>query len=207
MHYEGRKILDSESHIQKKRRQLCAVRKDAVPTLKLKSLEEVASNCREMIHRYLRRWLKKNQRPCPFNCQSAIVVGKNRVIGCEGCGSKNPDQCLEAKKFVPLFTKEELHAQFRERLRNQEILLRDYRDIATLLWVMGGFDENVDESVLAGVEKREKPVAPNNPVKPGPSTGDGGNGAVPKQDDPKPARNAPIFTRGQLRPKQVQPPK
>jgi hypothetical protein len=110
-----------------------------------------------MIHRYRRRWLKKNQRPCPENCKLADLVGR-RVVGCEGCGSRSPEQCLEAKKFECLYTKEELHQQFRDRIRNQDVLLREYRDIATLLWVMGGFEEETPDPVLIdGVEKREKP--------------------------------------------------
>jgi hypothetical protein len=153
-----------------------------------------------MIHRYRRRWLKRNQRPCPINCQSAIVVGKSRVIGCDGCGSRNLDQCSNAQKFVPLFSKEELHEQFRERIRNQEILLRDYRDIAALLWAMGGFDEELDETLIAGVEQRvEKPLANSSTDVPPPSTSDGADDGSPKPDDAKPARNTPIFVRGQLR--------
>src|SRR5208282_4442608 len=109
-----------------------------------------------MIHRYRRRWLKRNLRPCPNNCQLAEMLGR-RVLGCTGCGSSNPDQCTKEPKFVPLYTKEELHQQFRERIRNQEILLRDYRDIAALLWAMGGFDDELDEGLLAGIEQREKP--------------------------------------------------
>lgn len=72
-----------------------------------------------------------------------------------GCGSKNPEVCAKAAKFEPLYTKEELYEQFRQRIRNPEILLRDYRDIAALLWAIGGFEEELDESVIAGVEKRE----------------------------------------------------
>lgn len=152
-----------------------------------------------MIHRYRLRWLKRNLRPCPNNCQSADLVGR-RVVGCLGCGSNNPEQCLKEQKFVPLYTKEELHEQFRERIRNQEILLREYRDIAALLWAMGGFDEEIDETVIAGVEQRvEKPVPDNRPSVPGPSTSDGGNGPVPKSDDPKPAPRPARPVKRQLR--------
>lgn len=84
-------------------------------------------------------------------------MGKSRIIGCDACGSKNPELCENAQQFVSLYTKEQLHEQFRQRIRNQEILLRDYRDIAALLWVVGGFDEEIDETVIAGVEAREKP--------------------------------------------------
>jgi hypothetical protein len=160
-----------------------------VAKLKLKTLEEIAANCREMIHRYRRRWLKRNLRPCPNNCKLADMVGR-RVVGCEGCGSRNPEQCTLEKKFEPLYTKEELHQQFRDRIRNQEILQREYRDITALLWVMGGFDEEIEESVIAGVEQREKPPQPDSsPSIPAPSSSDGGSGPVPKPNNPKPANS------------------
>lgn len=113
------------------------------------------------------------------------MVGR-RVVGCQGCSSSNPEQCIKEQKFVPLYTKEELHEQFRERIRNQEILLRDYRDIAALLWAMGGFDEEIDESLIAGVEKRvEKPQSDSRPIIPDPRPSNGGSGGDPKPDDPK----------------------
>lgn len=152
-----------------------------------------------MIHRYRRRWLKRNLRPCPNNCQLADTVGR-RVVGCTGCGSHNPEQCTKDQKFVPLYTKEELHEQFRQRIRNQEILLREYRDIAALLWAMGGFDEELSESVIAGVEKRvEKPQLNNRPSVPAPSSSDGGSDPVPKSDNPKPASSPARPVKRQLR--------
>jgi hypothetical protein len=170
--------------------------------LKLKSLEEIAANCREMIHRYRRRWLRANLRPCPKNCTAGLLVGK-KVVGCEGCGSRNPDICADEKKFESLLSKEEAYEQFRERIRNPEILLRDYRDIAALLWAMGGFEEDLDETVIAGVEQREKPAPNSDPAGPTPQPVAGGNDSKPKPDDPKPAASAPRPAPRQLRARAV----
>jgi hypothetical protein len=166
--------------------------------LKLKSLEEIAANCREMIHRYRRKWLKKNLRPCPNNCKLGILVGK-RVVSCEGCGSNNPEICKKEQLFEAVLTKEELYEQFRERIRSQGILLRDYRDIAALLWAMGGFDEDLDETVIAGVEQREKPAPSSNPVGSAPQPTAGGNDSKPKPDNPKSTAGAPRPVKRQLR--------
>lgn len=144
-----------------------------------------------MIHRYRRRWLKRNLRPCPNNCKLADMLGR-RVVGCEGCGSRNPEQCLKDQKFEPLYTKEELYKQFRERIRNPEILLREYRDIAALLWAIGGFDEELDETVIAGVEQREEPKQPNSDSGPAASAGlPGASQRRPAEVDPHPTTTNP----------------
>jgi hypothetical protein len=86
----------------------------------------------------------------------AEIGAGHKVLGCEGCGSTNPDRCIDTRKFVPIYTKEEVFAQFREELRNPQILLRDYRDVVFFMWVLGvPVDEKVDEKVLEKVEKRE----------------------------------------------------
>ena len=37
-------------------------------------------------------------------------------------------------------TKQELYEEFEERIRTPEVLLKEYREITTLLWVLGEFD-------------------------------------------------------------------
>lgn len=74
-------------------------------------------------------------------------------MGCTACGSNNPDRCVKTLDFVPLLSKEELAKQFRDELRNPQILLRDYRDIVVFMWVLGvPVEQKVDERVLARVE-------------------------------------------------------
>ena len=125
-----------------------------VQNLHLKSLDEIVERLKEFIHRYRRRFLKRNSRPCPNNCKMAEIVGR-KVLGCAGCGSQNPDLCIRTAAFKPMYDKDELYEQFRQELRNPEILLREYRDLVALFWVIGAFDaKQVDEQVIAGVEKR-----------------------------------------------------
>src|SRR5271170_4607962 len=97
--------------------------------MKLKSVEEILAKFREVVHRHRRRYLQRNLRPCPMNCKAAEVGTGHKVLGCEGCSSNNPDRCYDVTKFVPILNKEELVADFRDELRNPEILLRDYRDV------------------------------------------------------------------------------
>lgn len=125
--------------------------------LKLKSKEEILARLKELIHRHRRRYLNQYLRPCPDNCVQADVVGR-RVVGCLGCRSENPTTCNNPKKFEAVCTKEEIYQQFREDIRNPNVLLRRYRDLAVFFWMLGAFDEDncVDEVVLTNVETRVK---------------------------------------------------
>jgi hypothetical protein len=124
--------------------------------IKLKSLDEVLARFKELVHRHRRRFLKRNLRPCPDNCKLADVVGRT-VVGCGSCKSRNPDFCKRHEQFVPLYTKEELHEQFRKLLRDPKILLADYRDLVVFLWVTGQFDseEHVPEDIIQKVEQHD----------------------------------------------------
>lgn len=128
----------------------------------LKALEEIIAAARETIHRHRRRFLQRNLRPCPVNCQGASMVG-HKVVGCGNCGSRNPEQCSKESGFVPLFTKEELAQQFADQLRNPEVLLREYRDVTVFLWVLGAFDRQskvIDETIVSDVEKAKAASVP-----------------------------------------------
>jgi hypothetical protein len=125
--------------------------------VQLKSLEEIIAAARDTIKRHRRRFLQRALRPCPQNCKGASMLG-HQVVGCTNCGSPNADNCLKEKKFVPLFTKEELAQQFADQLRNPEVLLREYRDVTVFLWVLGAFDKQtktLDENIVEKVEQNE----------------------------------------------------
>jgi hypothetical protein len=124
--------------------------------MKLRSIEEILTKFREVVRRHRRRYLERNLRPCPYNCKAAEVGTGHKVLGCEGCGSTNPDRCYDASKFVPILSKEECVEQFRQDLRNPQILLRDYRDVVFFMWVLGApADTKVDETVLQKAEANE----------------------------------------------------
>lgn len=129
---------------------------DSIPlvltNVTVKSKQEIIEQFREIVHRHRRRFLKRNLRPCPDNCQYADV-SRRGVVGCHGCHSHNREVCLHERRFVPDMSKEELDLQFRQDLRDPEILARDYRDIMVLLWVLGEYDtDEVPEAVIATVE-------------------------------------------------------
>ena len=125
--------------------------------IKLKSLEEIIERFRELVHRHRRRFLKRNLRPCPYNCKGAEMVGRD-VVGCKICGSENPEFCKRREQFIQLYSKKELSEQFRRSLRDMKILLRDYRDLVVFLWVLGQFDPEdteVPEHIIQKVEQHD----------------------------------------------------
>ena len=124
-------------------------------SLRVKPKEEIVEQLREIIHRHRRRFIAKNMRPCPENCTKAEVTSRG-VQGCPGCQSRNPEQCRDQGTFVAIATRDDLYHQFREMLRDPEVLRHDYRDIMTLLWVLGEFDgDEVPDSVMTNVETRQ----------------------------------------------------
>jgi hypothetical protein len=107
--------------------------------IRLKSAEEILTRFRELVRRYRRRFLRRNLRPCPYNCGLADVLGR-KVVGCHGCGSRNPEFCKDASRFEPLYSKKELAEQFSKMLRDPQVLLQEYRDLVAFLFVLGYFD-------------------------------------------------------------------
>jgi hypothetical protein len=108
------------------------------------------------LFRHRRRYLRKNTRPCPNNCAFATISNKKGVTGCERCDSNNPENCRAEQMFVPIETKEEVAERFKQDLRDPNILRHEYRDVMTLLWVLGQFDgETPEEHVIATAEKRQ----------------------------------------------------
>lgn len=123
--------------------------------IRIKSAEEIVSQLAEIIHRHRRRYIRKYTRPCPSNCNLAIESTKKGVTGCDGCGSTNPEQCRAESQFVAIETKEEVAERFRQDIRDPNILSHEFRDVMTLLWVIGGFDgEAPDEQVVSKAEQR-----------------------------------------------------
>ena len=65
--------------------------------------------------------------------------------------------CKRPEKFVPLYSKEEVAEQFRQELRDPQVLLREYRDLVALMFVLNQFEEDetlVPEHIIQEAEKR-----------------------------------------------------
>jgi len=113
---------------------------------RIKTPEEILSKCKEMVKRHRRKFIQKNLRPCPMNCVLADIAPGREVIGCSGCGSKDPEKCFKDAVFKPLYSKNELVQQFSNQINNPQILLRDYRDLTVFFYCLGCFDmQKIDE--------------------------------------------------------------
>jgi hypothetical protein len=121
---------------------------------RIKSPEEIWKKCWELVKRHRRRFIQSNSRPCPWNCAKAEVSSKHEVVGCRGCGSRNPEFCKNHALFHPLFTKKELVTQFKEKLKDPQTLLREYRDLVVFFWCLNMFDmETLDGKKISDLEK------------------------------------------------------
>jgi hypothetical protein len=133
------------------------VRPETFAAIRVKSKEEIVEQLKELIKRHRRKYFKKYLRPCPENCTQAEFT-RNRVSGCTGCGSVNPEYCSRPERFVAIADKETLYKEFSHDLRDPEVLLREYRDLMILYWVLGAFDgDNPDVRVIEGAETRRDP--------------------------------------------------
>ena len=112
----------------------------------VKSAQEIYDRLHELMRRRLRRYVQKHLRPCPYNCDKAVLDRHDVVIGCTGCKSHNPDKCMRPEHFIPVASKEKLVEEWKDRFRNPEIVLREHQGEAALLWVLGVWD-NFEEFV------------------------------------------------------------
>ena len=76
---------------------------------------------------------------------------------CTKCGTTDPDRCLNQEMFQPKRNREELAKDFADEVKNPQILLREYRAEAGLLWCLGLLDPDDEETPVINIEKREIP--------------------------------------------------
>ena len=114
---------------------------------------------RDLLQRHRKRYIKNHLKPKGTNCAQRVWDEDKKEWYCAGCGTRDPELCLNHTLFEPEFTREELAQAFRDDICNTQRMLRDYRDCCTLLWVLGQFDpestyEQTKESVLGMEERR-----------------------------------------------------
>jgi hypothetical protein len=132
------------------------MRPETMAAIRVKSKEEIVEQLKELIKRHRRKYFKRHMRPCPENCKLG-VLNRNRVTGCKGCGSRNPELCTSPTQFEPWADKDTLYQEFAAGLRDPEVVLREYRDLAILYWVLGAFDGDApDEQVVQEAETRKE---------------------------------------------------
>lgn len=130
----------------------------------MKPLPEILERLKELLRRHRKRYLKNHLKPKGFSC-SHVTTDENGETYCAGCGTRDPEICLNHSKYHSIYTREQLEQMFRDDIRNTQRMLRDYRDVATLLWVTGAFDspENYEaskEELISGVETHHNPDDP-----------------------------------------------
>lgn len=114
--------------------------------IKVKSPREILDKLRTLTHNHQKRYFKKHLYPSPVNCKGAPVHGAD-VSPCSKCKAIEGQPCQAREQFAPRFTKAELSQMFRDDIKNHQKLLREYRDVAMLLWCLGQFDQPQDPSV------------------------------------------------------------
>lgn len=124
-------------------------------TIKLKTQEEILARLKELVQRSRKRYIKNHTKPKGTNCAYVIYDEDQDQYRCTKCGTTDPDRCMNHELFKPKRTREELVQDFAAEIKNPNILLREYRAEAGLLWCLGLLDE--DEEPVINVEKREIP--------------------------------------------------
>ena len=118
-----------------------------IPTvpIKMKTQEEILARLKELVQRSRKRYIKNHMKPKGSNCAYVIYDEELDSYRCTKCGTLDPDQCMNHELFSPKKTREEVVQEFAVDIKNPQILLRDYRAEAALLWTLGQFPEGEDE--------------------------------------------------------------
>jgi hypothetical protein len=105
--------------------------------MKVKTPKEILVSIRELTHRHWKRWLKAQAKTV-----DTCVHVRSANSRCSNCVTVPGSGCVVPESFA--ITAEEKQRQrelFREDINNPAKLIRDYRDVAMLLWALGLLDE------------------------------------------------------------------
>lgn len=127
--------------------------------IKLKSEKEILERLRDLVQRHQKRYVRTRMKPKGSNCLHKVFDEATQEWFCSGCGSTDPDVCLNHSRFEPEQTVAELKQAFREDVCNTQRMLRDYRDLAVILWVLSQFDDPGDyeatKDTILGITGRQ----------------------------------------------------
>ena len=123
----------------------------------MKTKEEILERLRELIQRSRKRYIKNHTKPKGNNCAYVIYDEEADQYRCTRCGTTDPDRCLNQEMFKPKREREELVKDFAIEIKTPQIMLREYRDIAAILWCLGYFSQSGDPEPVISIEKREIP--------------------------------------------------
>lgn len=108
--------------------------------MKPKTPTEILAKLRETIHRHRKKFVKKHSVCHPENCAGAVLDAEGNPQPCTLCGAKQGEECKRDTAFMPRHSREAIHALFKADINNPQKLVRDYRDVAFLLWALGLLD-------------------------------------------------------------------
>ena len=108
---------------------------------RVKTEVEMLKRLRELIQRSKKRYIKNHLKPRGTNCRFVVYDEDMETNVCTKCGTTDPDRCLNHSLFQPTFTRDQLAAKFGEDIKNPQILLRDFRAEAAIMWCLGMFGE------------------------------------------------------------------
>jgi len=108
--------------------------------IKLKTQEEILDRLKELIQRSRKRYIKNHMKPKGNNCAFVVYDDVLDTYRCTKCGTQDPDCCKNHELFEPKKSREEVVKDFANDIKNPNIMLREYRDIAAILWCLGQFD-------------------------------------------------------------------
>ena len=126
----------------------------------VKSVAEIKAKLRKLLHSAQRRFIEQHRAECPENCRHALVIG-SKVQACPKCGANPGEPCRARLKFEQRHTYDEIVQLFRERYQNKEWVVRELRDVAMLLWVLGQLEPSLEpdpEPMPDLLEERPSPA-------------------------------------------------
>ena len=102
----------------------------------MKTPAEIKAKLRKVLFTSLEHYIQDHLEPSPENCCHAPVLGSKQQP-CPKCLAEPGEPCRIRLRFEQRHSYEELKAEFRRLAGNRKWIVRNLRDAAMLLWVMG----------------------------------------------------------------------
>jgi hypothetical protein len=108
--------------------------------MKPKTPAEILTKLRDTVHKHRKKFVKRNSVCKPENCAGSIANPDGTFSPCSFCQAAPGEPCARETAFSPRFNKDALNGMFKADINNPQKLVRDYRDVAFLLWALGLLD-------------------------------------------------------------------
>lgn len=108
--------------------------------MKPKTPAEILTKLRDTVHKHRKKFVKKHSVCKPENCAGSVANPDGTFSPCAFCRAAPGDPCANENAFLPRFNRDALNGMFKADINNPQKLVRDYRDVAFLLWALGLLD-------------------------------------------------------------------